>query len=165
MQLWPLTLSTFPRNSPRLAHARDWRDHDNETKVRIVVADQSYKQFETMTYLFLQCNSDRSHFLHFHNNYQEHGMLEIWMDHENETKVRIAEDKSNQQFETVTYHLLQCNFGHSHLLHFLQHHQDQCMLEIWMDHENETKVRLVQKISQWQFETMAYPFFQCNSDR
>ena len=85
-------------------------NHNNETKVRIV-ADQlySYQQFETMTYPLLQCNSDRSHFLLFHHN-QAGSMLKIRMDRDNSTKVRVVvANQSNQQFETMIYHLLQYN--------------------------------------------------------
>ena len=51
-------------------------DYDNETKVRMV-ADKSYRTFESMTYHILQCNSDRSHFLLFLHTTQDSRMLEI----------------------------------------------------------------------------------------
>ena len=58
--------------------------------------DKSNQQFGTMTYHILQSNSDRSHFLLFLQMTQDNGMLEISIDHYNDAKVRIAEDKSNQ---------------------------------------------------------------------
>ena len=82
-------------------------------------------------------------------------MLEIWMDHNNETKVRKVTDKQNQQFETMTYPALQYNSGCSHFLLFLCNHQDKRMLEIWMDDDNnDIKVRMVadksyQHLKEW----------------
>ena len=66
--------------------------------IRIVIADKSNQQFETKSYHHPQCNSGRSHFLLYHLA-QDTGKLEIWIDHDNETKVRIAEDKSNQHLK------------------------------------------------------------------
>ena len=66
-----------------------WMDHDNITKIRIVVSDQSNQQFETMTYHKARYNFGSSHFLLYHFA-QDSDMLEIWMDDDNETKVRIV---------------------------------------------------------------------------
>ena len=50
MQLCSVTNDTFPSYEPSAWHARDLNEyHDNETKVRMV-ADNSYRTFETMTY-------------------------------------------------------------------------------------------------------------------
>ena len=74
-------------------------------------------------------------------------MLEIWMDDDNDAKVRIAVVKSYQQFETMTYHFLLRSSGCSHFLHFLLD-QDSGMLEIWMDdNNNDTKVRIAEDMS------------------
>ena len=56
----------------------------------------------------------------------------------------VIADKSNQQFETKSYHHPQCNSDHSHFLHFLHHNQAHSMREIWIDHFNYTKVRMVE---------------------
>ena len=50
---------------------------DRNNAKRLVAEDQSYRTFETMTYHCPQCNSDRSHFLHFHYFAQAMYMLEI----------------------------------------------------------------------------------------
>ena len=131
MQLWPLTLSTSPY-SPRYLHAGDL----NVEWIMIMRQKLEYSRsvitaFETMTYHHPQHSSDRSHFLHFLHNHQAQCMLEIWMDRDNNTKVRMVADKSNQQFETMTYPFLQCNFGRSHFLLF-HHYQAGSMLDIWI---------------------------------
>ena len=107
--------------------------------------------FETMTYPQSRCNYDHSHFLHFHLA-QDNCMLEIWMDRDNDTRVRIVANKSNQHL--VTYHFLLRSSGH---LYFLLFHlrQGPRMLEIWMDDDNDAKVRIVvadksyQHLKQW----------------
>ena len=119
-----------------------------------------------MTYPFLQCNSVLWLMIHFLHHNQDHRMLEIWMDHDNETKVRmVVADKPNQQFETMTYLHNQCNCHLWWTLHFHHHNQDPRMLEIWMDHDNNTKVRMVVADQSYQhLKRMTYHIFQCNSD-
>ena len=96
-----------------------------------------------MTYPLPLCNSD-SHFLLFLQN-QDAGMLEIRIDHDdNNAKVRIVADKSNQQFETMTYPLILYNSDHSHFLHFPLH-QDNRMLEMRIDQDNnDAKVSIAE---------------------
>ena len=118
-----------------------------------------------MTYLDTQCNSDCSHFLLFHHTKQAHSMLEIWIDHFNNTKVRMVEDKPNQQFETMTYLHNQCNFVLRLMIHFLHLHKDTGMLEMWMNHDNNTKVRMVADKSYQHLKRMTCHLPQCNSDR
>ena len=128
-------------------------DDNNDTKVRIVAEDESYRTFERMTY-HLQCNSD-SQFLHFHIC-QDNCMLEIWMnDDNNDTKVRIVvADQSYPQ--RMTYLHTHYNSDRSHFLH-IQHHQAPRMLEIWMDRDNDAKVRLVQWTVDVAFDSTSYP--------
>ena len=115
-----------------------------------------------MTYLFLQCNSDRSHFLHFLHLYQAQCMLEIWMDHDNKAKVRLVQWTVEVAFESLTYPLSRCNSDRSHFLLFLHLRQARSMLEIWMDRKIMRQTLQLRQVKSTIWIT-TYPLLQYNS--